>query len=232
MDTNNTNLNNNPEDDGNRPNNYETLDTYLSRTKIALTNSNHEKIEPVLSTYGYPASKIADGIALHADAEKKQKDQVKEYGEQYTATDALHNAILAVSIVYIEHLELARIAFKKQRGVLSELAANGERKKTQDGYLSDATTFYKNLLDKPAYVAAMAKYGQTEEILNDGFELVKTANNKLAEQRKEQGEAQTATKNRDIAVNLFSEWYTDFIGVAQIALKNKPELLEILGVKI
>jgi len=232
METNNPNPNPNPEDGEKGPDNYVTLDSYLSQTKIALTNSSHSEIAPVLSTYGYPATKIADGVALHADAEKKQKDQIKEYGEQYTATDALHIAILVVSNVYIEHLELARIAFKNQRGVLSELAAKGERKKTQDGYLSDATTFYKNLLDKPAYVVAMAKFGQTEAILNDGYALVKTANTKLAEQRKEQGEAQTATKNRDIAVNLFSEWYSDFIGVAQIALKNKPELLEILGVKM
>lgn len=215
----------------NKPSNYETIDAYLSAAKVALTNSSHPQVTPVLIEYGYPATIIAAGLALHTDAEKKQKDQVKEYGEQYTATDALTKAIAVASAPYIEQLELSRIAFKNQRGVLAEMAANGKRKLTQSGWLSDATTFYTNLLAKPEYVTAMASFGQTEVKLNAAFNLIKAANAALAARTKEAGEAQTATKLRDIAIDIFDEWYSDFIGVAKIALKNKPELLEILGVK-
>jgi hypothetical protein len=229
---NNQNPNPTPENGGeNKPSNYETIDSYLSAAKVALTNSSHPQIAPVLAEYGYPDSIIAEGLALHTDAEKKQKDQVKEYGEQYTATDALAKAIAAANAPYIEQLELSRIAFKNQRGVLAELAATGERKKNQAGWLSDATTFYSNLLAKPEYVAVIAKFGQTKEKLNTAFDLIKAANAALAARTKESGEAQTATKLRDAAIDLFDEWYSDFIAVAKIALKNKPELLEILGIK-
>lgn len=228
--TNNPNLT--PENGGeNKPSNYETIDAYLSDAKVALTNSSHPQIAPILTEYGYPATRIAIGIALHTDAEKKQKDQVKEYGEQYTATDVLTRSIADASAPYMEQLELSRIAFKSQRGILAELAATGERKKTQSGWLSDATTFYTNLLAKPEYVTAMASFGQTDVKLNAAFSLIKAANAALAARTKEAGEAQTATKLRDAAIDLFDEWYSDFIGVAKIALKNKPELLEILGVK-
>lgn len=229
------NINNNkneltpPEDGKNTKSYYQTDDEYLLHVKVALNNSNQKDIDPILTAYGYPQSKIADGKTLYETALDKQKKQIQEYGEQYTATENLTQAINEVGDEYLEQVQIANVAFRNQKGVLAEIAASGERKKTQAAWIAQANTFYKNLLAKPEYVTAKAKYGQTEAKLTASAAKFKTISDLYDKRQKETGEAQTATKERDKAIAELDVWFTDYADIAVIALGKKPDLLEILG---
>jgi hypothetical protein len=219
-----------PSEDGkNKKSYYQTDDEYLLHVKVALNNSNQKDIDPILSAYGYPQSKIDEGKALYEIALEKQKNQVKEYGEQYTATENLTKAIAKVGDEYLDHVKIANVAFKNQKGVLSEIAALGGRKKTQAAWIAQANTFYKNLLAKPAYVTAMANFGQIEVILTASAAKFKDISDLYDKRQKETGEAQTATKERDNAIEELDDWFTDYAEIAVIALGKKPELLQVLG---
>ena len=50
-----------------------------------------------------------------------------------------------------------------------------------------------------------------------------------ANQAKEMGEAQAATKERDAALDDLDQWLSDFNTVAKIALKNHDQWIEKLG---
>jgi len=217
------------EDSKNNKSYYQTDDEYLLHVKVAVNNSNQKDIDPILTAYGYPQSKIEEGKALYEIALDKQKKQVQEYGEQYTATEKLTKAIAEAGEEYLVHVKIANVAFRNQKGVLAEIAALGERKKTQAGWITQANTFYKNLLAKPEYVIAMAKFGQTGEILTASAAKFKTISDLYDSRQKETGEAQTATKERDKAIAILDEWFTDYADIAVIALSKKPDLLEILG---
>ena len=52
----------------------------------------------------------------------------------------------------------------------------------------------------------------------------------LSRPRKREGEAQQATKDRVAAMDALDEWMSDFVAIARIALEEKPQFLEKLGI--
>ena len=44
------------------------------------------------------------------------------------------------------------------------------------------------------------------------------------------GKAQQSTKDRDYALDKLANWLSDFIAIARIALEDRPQLLEKMGI--
>ena len=98
------------------------------------------------------------------------------------------------------------------------------------GWLSQARQFYLNALADSETLTKLGAYGITQAKLEAGQLLhgqVETAN---AAQEKEKGDAQQATKDRDAAMDSLDEWMSDFVAIARIALEEKPQFLEKLGI--
>ena len=47
---------------------------------------------------------------------------------------------------------------------------------------------------------------------------------------KEKGESEAATEEKDIALATMEKWMNKFYAVAKIAMEDKPQLLEALGI--
>ena len=125
-----------------------------------------------------------------------------------------------------------RVAFKKEPGVATKLALNGRRKESFSGWLEQANLFYDNALANPDILNGLAKFGITEEKLQAGKTQVEELAALNAAQEKEKGEAQQATKTRDEALDALDDWLEDFLAIAEVALADKPQFLEALGVRV
>jgi len=77
---------------------------------------------------------------------------------------------------------------------------------------------------------ALGGFGITQEKLEAGQQLVNDVEEKMNVQLKEKGEAQNATQERDEAFEELQDWMGDFIAIARIALDDKSQYLEVLGI--
>jgi len=208
-----------------------SIDARLLAAQVAIDNAlSDAEIKGYLANFGYDESRLNEGKALYETALQLHQKQKAEYGDQVSATQELNDKWQAAGKEYMKLVKLARIALKSHPGSLLKLNLNGERKKTLSGWLSQAKQFYINALGDSEVLTALAEYGITPEKLQAGQQLVLDTETANAAQEKEKGDAQQATLERDAAMDLLDDWKSDFTAVARIALEDKPQLLEKLGI--
>jgi hypothetical protein len=212
---------------------YKTIDEFLTEAQVAIANAQaNAEIQEPLAAFGYTPEVIQQGAALYDRAQATVQQQKAEYGDQIGATAALAEAWKTTKATYIPHAQVARVALKNNPGAIAQLALNGRRKQSFSGWLEQANVFYDNALGNPDTIAALAKFGITTEKLQAGKAQVKELEALNAAQEKEKGEAQQATQTRDEALDALDDWLEDFLAIAEVALADKPQLLEALGVKV
>ena len=208
-----------------------TIDQLISDTGIAIANGIKQPIvASLLLEYGYTPERLAMGEALHKRVSALYLQQKKEDGEKQASTKELQQAFEAVRKVYIPQITVARIVFRDDAGLKVQLNLNGRRKKIRSEWVTQVKVFYTNLLRNAAAMAQMADYGQTLEKLEAGHQLTLELEKQMALHKKEMGEAQEATKKRDLAIKELKAWYADYIKIARLALADQPEYLEMLGI--
>jgi hypothetical protein len=210
-----------------------SLDSFFNRASVAINNALAiPKIQAYLKEYGYPPEKIQQGKTLYETALESQQQQRKKYGEQISATQAFNELWTTAKESYMRYLKIARIAFKNETGIITELALNGIRKQTFSGWLSQANQFFENALNNPQVLVELKEYGITKAKLKAAQADTKAVEAASLLQEKKKGNAQNATQIRDQAIEELNDWLKDFMAIARIALEPEPQLLESLGIRV
>jgi hypothetical protein len=186
-------------------------------------------LQAALTPFGYDAAVMTAARGLYEQAEGQTAAQQAEYGDQYAATQAVEAAITAAYTAYMRSLQLARVAFKNNLKGQTALGLNGRRKESLSGWLGQAETLYQGLAADPSLLAEMAKFGYDLAKVQAEAGLVAAVRAANVGQEREKGEAQAATKARDALLAVLDEWLADFKAVAQVALADSPQQLEMLG---
>jgi len=209
------------------------IDEFLSWAQVVLDNArNVPEIAEAVARYGYDEPRMQEGVDMLAENRQLQADQVREYGEQYLATEALHAAWRQADKTYSTHRELVRLAFRSSPNMQAKLGLGEAKKRSLSGWLGQATVFYTNLLSDANALAELARYNLTLEALQAGQAEVGQVAQLNAAQEKEKYEAQQATKDRDAALDALNDWLVEFCGVAKIALADQPQQLEALQIAV
>lgn len=208
----------------------QSIADFLTDADVTINNTlNDTEVQASLAAFGYDAAKLAIGSALLAEAEQLAQQKMVKYGNQFAASEAIATARETAHEVYARTLKVARVAFKKNVQAASALMLNGRRKDPLSGWLLQTLTFYKNMLDDPALIAAMTEYGYTEAKLTAELALVTAVQELNQTQEREKGKAQASTKIRDAKFEELSIWLADFRKIAAVALASTPQKLEGLG---
>ena len=100
----------------------QSIDSKLLFAQNAISNAQtNPEIIAALAVFGYDDAKMKAGEALYTKAAELQVKQVKEFGEQFAATDALHLAKAITNKTYLVHVKIARIALSGDRGAAESL---------------------------------------------------------------------------------------------------------------
>ena len=211
----------------------ESLADFLRRMQILLDNiEGNATIAASMAAFGYDAARIQEGRGLLDGLNAADRVQVKEYAEQYAATEAVRQAWEQADQLYGLHRALAKRVFKGDVHAERTLLLNGAKSRTRSVWLREAGLFYDGLLASPEWVTAMGTFGQTQA----GFEAAQTAVLAVKSldgvQQDETGEAQKATLIRDEAWAEARVWVVTATEVARFALADDPQLLESLNVVV
>jgi len=210
-----------------------SIDQILYESGLRINNSiNDNKVLDAVSPMGYPVEKLNEGAALLNEASTLSEVQNKEYGELNEAQSKFEIERVQANSVYIDQLKIARIALKNDAKAQVTLELNGRRATTFSGWLKQTLGFYRAILANNDWITALAAYGQTQEKLTaqlTAIEAVATASEAV---KKEKGDAQNATEERDMKLEELVDWVNDYEVIAQIALADKPQLLEKLGIVV
>ena len=97
-------------------------------------------------------------------------------------------------------------------------------------FISAAYAVFDNALVIQEINTALAAFGYSEEKI--ASERQKISNYDSANQVQEslKGAAQQATRDQDTAVKALNAWLAQYIKIAKVALRNKKQLLEKIGV--
>jgi hypothetical protein len=208
------------------------LDALFERARILLDSTlSSPTILTYLEEFGYDLDRIQGGRQRYEAAWELQLQQQREYGEQIGATAERDRLWETANATYIKFVKIARIAFRRDGGVATQLGLNGPRRQSLSGWLMQAQQFYGNALGSDALLAGLANFGVTPAKLAAGKAEVDAVAAADLLQEKEKGEAQEATRKRDAAIDALEEWLGDFSAIVRIALEPEPQLLESLGIK-
>lgn len=210
-----------------------TKEEVLLQAGLRINNSlGDDEIKNAVAGFGYAEEKLNEGKSLLDDSRALYETQLKEYGDVDAAQDKLKNTRKEVYGSYMVTLTIARIAFKNNVQATSTLELNGKRATTLSGWLSQARNFYHSLLGNDEWKTVMAGYGQNANKLEELLENVNGVAKAAEHVKKEMGDAQNATQERDMKFEELTAWLRDYDQIANIALADKPQLLEKIGIVV
>jgi hypothetical protein len=210
-----------------------TIEQILYQSKLRINNSlNDAAILGAVSPFGYTDVKLNEGADLLSVATNLDETQKREYGEVEAAQSAYETQRKAAHGNYMTMLAICKIAFKKDLKAKSTLDLTGRRATTISGWLKQTTGFYRAILANDEWKTALLGFGQTEKKLKEQLADVEAVSSALETKKKELGDAQNATQERDAKIEELVEWVGDYEVIARIALADKPQLLEKLGIVV
>jgi hypothetical protein len=208
-----------------------SIEQRLAIANIALSNALGDRsLAAALAAYGYTAERLRQGVALHENALALYQRQKVEYGDLRTTNDAYTAALAQAQETYIRYVKVARIALDGEHGALQKLSLTGVRKRPHAGRLAQTQQFYANALSDPVILGRLAVFGITQAVLEAGQHQVEAVVAGNAARRRHQGAARDATRARGVAMAALDAWMRDFIQIARVALRDRPQFLGKLGV--
>lgn len=212
---------------------YMSVEEKLNRIRIATTNvlANAE-LTDLVAKRGYSKVELLKVRSLINEAERLAASQKSQYGDKYKSTDDFAASFDSIISEYRDHVVLARVALGYNKGEMEKLQLNGQRKKSKTGLINQAKCFYINALSSTEVRVSLAKKGITEEELITTKSKIDGLDSMQADKYDKKGAAESATQLRNNVIDELMEWYSGFKKIARVALKNKPQMLEILGISV
>lgn len=210
-----------------------SIEHQLVDAQVAINNAlTDESLQTALAAFGYTSERLQEGKALRDTAWALCQQQKIAYGELFTARDGLKKAHRQAQERYMQCIKVARVALRYDRGAAQKLDLMVQRRRIQAEWIAQAQQFYGNALADPEVLAKLASFGITQELLEQGAQLVDKVDTHYAAQQQRKGTAQDATSARDNALDALNFWMRDFRAIMRVALKDRPQLLEKLGVLV
>ncbi len=199
----------------------------LNAAQLAICNSLADgEILGLVGSFGYSQARLTEGNMLYDKALAAVNGQRAKAGEQQNATNTLLKAEFTARDGYQALAKVARAVFIKDKAQLAALGLGGKTPKDTAGFIAAARTLFDNAAGLPV----LANFGYDAARLQS--ERLKISAYEAANQQQEaaKGAAQQSTREQEEALSALNLWVAQYLKIARVALRGKPQLLEKIGV--
>jgi hypothetical protein len=207
------------------------LSKQLNAARMAIANTlADEEIQRMVAASGYSLEKLIVGNALYEAALSSVNAQIAAVGAQYQATAHVHMAKLKAQDAYQALAKVSRAVFVRDRAQLAALGLIGPMPRATAAVILAGYTIFNNALKVPEILSALRDYGFDEAGLQQERTKIAAFDGANQAQESAKGAAQQATIVQNEALAAMNAWVAHYIKIAKVALREKPQLLEKIGV--
>ena len=202
-----------------------TIADQIGAAQLAIDNSlSDDEIKTLVAAYGYNAAKLLEGKQFLGAAQTAVALQERASGAQQNATLAFNAAKTQAVDAYQALAKVARavIGF----GDLAGLSLDGPMPRGATAFQTAARSLFTNAAALPL----LAQYGYDDARFQAESAKLAAFDDANDRQEKAKGAAQQATLEQDAALEALNRWAAQYVKIARVALRAKPQLLEKLGV--
>lgn len=212
-----------------RPNT--TISAQLNAALMIISNTlDQDDIRSLVSTRGYNATVLAEGERLYNVASTAVENQAVAASKLRIATDQVQEAERLAHTSYQRLAKTVRAIFPANASELKALEMTSRMPKESSAFITAALTMFNNAIRVPEIATALARYGYDEQTLTDEREHIRAFQQSIRAQAIARGAAKEATRMQNEALAALQQWVARYTKIARIALSERPELLDTLGI--
>jgi len=209
-----------------------TFAELLEQRRVLIFNSSKPEIATLLQSYGIDSTHLENGVNLYNSVITATENQRREQQEQGLAYDNLYVSKNDFATRYKKTFKIAKMASRTDANLQDRLKVNAPVERAIESWILQAIDFYNRLNNEPDFITVLNKYGITSETLSQEKQIAENLRILRNEAMSEKGQAQEATRVRDVELEKLDDYCYELKTIAKIALENKPQLLEELGILV
>ena len=182
-----------------------------------------------LKKYGYSEEKLLEGKSLLNNAIIALENEISHDNYHESVSDDIRELLFKAQDRYQDHTKIGRVAFKSDPIALKKLGLADRPKRAMTGLIEQMHQFYRNVLDDDYYVGKLSEYGVNQDTLQETDKLVEELfNHSLSE---DVAEIRQVIEACDKALDHLEDWLADFLVIAEVAFKKRPQILKQMGLQ-
>jgi hypothetical protein len=205
-----------------------------SQTKqfeTAINNAlKNATIKAAVQPFGYTVARLNAGKSLLNAAIAAIDEATALAGEKQFATANVKDAFKTARGAYQDLAKVARAIFQDQPAHLAALSLDKPMPRTMDAFALSAHTLFNSGEYTDLIRDALEENGYDSTKLSPEGAKIAAFKDAREAQSTCIGNAQNAKSEQRKALKALREWSMAFRKIARVALQDKPELLEVLGI--
>ncbi len=207
-----------------------SIEKLLLKSQILVDNFvGNELIQSRMSTFNITLEKVNAFQSDVNDARGVYYRQIGKYSERSVASNEFKQQWRKARKIHANDIKLSRSALRQFPNDAELLGVNDAREKNLSEWLGQSRRFYETAQAHPEIVEKLAAYGLDQTRLTAGLQEVMNTEAAYSKYHDQRGASLQATQDRDQLVDAIARERQKILTVAEVALQDKPELLEQLG---
>lgn len=207
-----------------------TIAQAMEEKRVLIFNSSKPEVASLLGSMGVDEPYLKTGQNIYNSVVKLSEEQKKEKQEESLAYDKYFELKQDCESLSRRIFKLVKMASRSDLDLQNRLRLFVPKAYAIEEWIKQTLEFYNNILNETAFLAIIARFGINAKSLNAAKRDLESLKALRNEAISEKGQAQEATRLRNEKMDELEDYSYELKTIASIALEDKPQLLEMLGI--